>query len=72
VSFLLREYARRELAALRLSMPDDEIRDLVTVTDRQRRRLAALAVVDPDEARLVRAALAYREVMLEELNRERD
>jgi DNA-binding MarR family transcriptional regulator len=72
MSFLLREYARRELAALRLSMPDDEIRDLVTVTDRQRRRLAALAVVDPDEARLVRAALAYREVMLEELNRERD
>jgi hypothetical protein len=72
VSFLLREYARRELAALRLSMPDAEIRDLVTVTDRQRRRLAALAVVDPDEARLVRAALAYREVMLEELNRERD
>jgi hypothetical protein len=70
VSFLLREYARRELAALRLSMPDDEIRDLVTVTDRQRRRLAALAVVDPDEARLVRAALAYREVMLEELDRE--
>jgi hypothetical protein len=70
MSFLLREYARRELAALRLSMPDDEIRDLVTVTDRQRRRLAALAVVDPDEARLVRAALAYREVMLEELDRE--
>jgi hypothetical protein len=70
VSFLLREYARRELAALRLSMPDDEIRELVTVTDRQRRRLAALAVVDPDEARRVRAALAYREVILEELNRE--
>jgi DNA-binding MarR family transcriptional regulator len=70
VSFLLREYARRELAALRRSMPDDEIRDLVTVTDRQRRRVAALAVVDPDEARLVRAALAYREVILEELNRE--
>jgi hypothetical protein len=64
ISFRLQEYARRELAAMRHTWDDDEIRDLVTVPIRYQRWLERESANDPGYRRRVRAALLDRATIL--------
>jgi hypothetical protein len=64
ISFRLQEYARRELAAMRQTWGDDEIRDLVTVPVRYQRWLERESANDPGYRRRVHAAILYRATIL--------